>query len=163
MLDFVTSKIAMMIAAIIILTSVIGFYALQREQAKDMELQNIADKIAEAIHDVNIIQGETKVNVTFNRENEGVYVKPLVNGKSYETMITQNKVIITQNGKRSISNFVVSVHLWVPIFNAYNQTQIEEIDEANKTLELQAGEDFIIERKSIEVSGVNEYITFIYV
>ena len=163
MLDFVTSKIAMMIAAIIILTSVIGFYALQREQAKDMELQNIADKIAEAIHDVNIIQGETKVNVTFNRENEGVYVKPLVNGKSYETMITQNKVIITQNGRRSISNFVVSVHLWVPIFNAYNQTQIEEIDEANKTLELQAGEDFIIERKSIEVSGVNEYITFIYV
>ncbi len=163
MLDFVTSKIAMMIAAIIILTTVIGLYALQREQAKDMELQNVADKIAEAIHNVNTIQGETKVNVTFDRGDDGIYVKPLMNGKGYEILITQNKVIITQNGRRSISNFVVSVHLWVPLFNAYNQTQIEEIDEANKTLELQAGEDFVIERKSIELSGENEYMTFIYV
>lgn len=163
MLDFVTSKIAMMIAAIIILTSVIGLYTLQREQAKDIELQNIADKIAEAIHNVNTIQGETKVNVTFNRGDDGVYVNPAVNGKSYEILITSNKVIITQNDRRSISNFVVSVHLWVPIFSAYNQTQIEEIDEANTTLELQAGEDFIIERKSIEVSGEYEYMTFIYV
>lgn len=163
MLDFVTSKIAMMIAAIIILTSVIGLYALQREQAKDMELQNVADKIAEAIHNVNTIQGETKINVTYNRESDGVYVNPKVNGKDYEIMITPNKVIITQNGRRSISNFVVSVHLWVPIFNVYNQTQIEEIDEAYKTLELQAGDDFNIERKSIEVSGENEYMTFVYV
>ena len=162
MLDFVTSKIAMMIAAIVILTSVIGIYALQREQTKDLELWNIADKIAGAIDNINNLQGETKVNVTFDIGKEGIYIEPTVNGKNYEILISQYKVIITQEKRRSISNLVISMHLWAPLSNAYNLTQIEDIDEVNRTLEFVSGEDFKIERKLVEISGENEYRTFVY-
>lgn len=163
MLEFVTSKIAMMIAAIIILTSVIGVYALQREQAKDLELQNIADKITGAIDNVNTIQGETKIKVTFDRGKEGVYVKPLVNGKNYEIMITKFKVIITQSSRRATSNFLDSIHLWTPLSNSYNLTQIKDNDKANRTLEFVSGDDFKIERKFMQINGENEYRTFVYI
>lgn len=163
MLEFITSKIAMMIAAIIILTSVIGVYALQREQAKDLELQNIADKITGAIDNVNTIQGETKINVTFDRGEEGVYVKPLVNGKNYEIMITNYKVIITQSSRRATSNFLGSIHLWAPLSYSYNLTQIKDNDKANRTLEFVSGDDFKIERKSMQINGENEYGTFVYI
>lgn len=162
MLDFVTSKIAMMIAAIVILTSVIGIYALQRGQTKDLELRNISDKIAEAIGNINNLQGETKINVTFDRGEEGICIEPTVNGKNYEILISQYKVMITQEKRRAISNFVVSIHLWVPLSNAYNTTQIEDNDETNKTLGLVSGEDFKIERKLVEISGENDYRTFVY-
>ena len=163
MLEFVISKMAMMIAAIIILSSVLGIYTLQREQAKDLELRNIADKIADAIDDLNSLQGETKVNVTFERGKEGVYVKPSVKGKNYEIMIAQYKVMISQNHKRSISNLMGPTHSWEPLSNSYTLTQIEEIDGTNRTLELKSGKDFKIERKLIEISGENEYRTFVYV
>ena len=161
-LDFVTSKIAMMIAAIVILTSVIGIYALQREQTKDLELGNIADKIAGAIDNINNLQGETKVNVTFDKGKEGIYIEPTVNGKNYEILISQYKIIITQEKRRSISNFVISIHLWPPLSNAYNLTEIEDIDGMNRTLEFVSGEDFKIERKLVEISGENDYRTFVY-
>ncbi len=162
MLDFITSKMAMMIAAIIILTSALGIYALQREQTKDLELNNIADKIAGAIENINTLQGETKVNVTFDIGKEGIYIDPMVNGKDYEILISQYKIMITQEERRAISNFVIQIHLWPPLSNAYNLTEIEYIDESNRTLEFLSGEDFKIQRKLLEINGENEYRTFVY-
>ena len=162
MLDFITSKIAMMIAAIIILTSALGIYALQREQTKDLKLNNIADKIAGAIENINTLQGETKVNITFDKGKEGIYIDPTVNGKNYEILISQYKIMITQEERRAISNFVIQIHLWLPLSNAYNLTEIEDIDESNRTLEFLSGEDFKIQRKLVEINGENEYRTFVY-
>lgn len=162
MLDFITSKMAMMIAAIIILTSALGIYALQREQTKDLELNNIADKIAGAIENINTLQGETKVNVTFDIGKEGIYIDPTVNGKDYEILISQYKIMITQMERRAISNFVTQIHLWPPLSNTYNLTEIENIDDSNRTLEFLSGDDFKIQRKLLEINGENEYRTFVY-
>lgn len=163
MLELVTSKIAMMIAAMIILTSFLAIYALQRDSGQDLRLQNIADKIAGAIDDLNTLSGETIVNLTFERGKEGIYVKPTVEGKSYEIMISRYRVFITQESHRGISNLVGPIHLWEPLMNSFNHTNIENIDRENKTLELTSGEDFKIERKSVEISGENQYLTFVYI
>ncbi|UCG68133.1 MAG: hypothetical protein JSV09_09920 [Thermoplasmata archaeon] len=163
MLEIVTSKIAMMIAAMVILTSILAIYALQRDSGQDLEIQNIADKIAGTIDDLNTLSGETIVNLTFKREKEGIYVRPTLEGKSYEIMISRYRVLITQGNRRGISNLIGPVHLWRPLKNSYNQTNFENIDNENKTLELTSGEDFKIQRKLVEVSGENQYLTFIYV
>lgn len=153
----------MMIAAIIILTSVLGIYAYQREQAKDLELRNIADKISGAIDEYNTLSGESKVNVTFDRDKDGIYVQPKVDGKSYDILITKYKVIVSQESRRFFSNFVVPIHLWIPQLSSYNQTQIEECDSEFKTLQLVSGDNFKIERKLLKISSEREYETFVYV
>ncbi len=163
MFDLLTSKLAMMIAAIVILTSVLGIFAYQREQAKDLELRNIADKISKAIDEYNTLLGESKVNVTFHREEDGIYVKPKVDGKNYDILITKYKVIISQEARRFYSNFARPIHLWVPKSSAYNQTEIQECDSEFKILQLVSGPNFKIERKLLEISSEREYETFVYV
>jgi hypothetical protein len=162
-LDLLTSKLAMMIAALIILTSVLGIYAYQREQAKDLELRNIADTISGAIDDFNALLGESKVNVTFDRDGQGIYIQPKVDGKSYDILITKYKVIISQESRRFYSNYAGSIHLWIPQSDSYNQTEIEDCDSEFKMLELVSGDTFQIERKLLEIDNEKEYGTFIYV
>lgn len=163
MFDLLTSKLAMMIAAIVILTSVLGIYAYQREQAKDLELRNIADRISGAIDEYNTLLGESKVNVTFEREEDGIYVQPKVNGENYDILITKYKVIISQEARRFYSNFAGSIHLWIPQSDSYNQTEIEDCDSEFKMLELVSGDTFKIERKLLEIDSEREYGTFVYV
>lgn len=163
MFEFVTSKIAMMVAAIVILTSVLGVYAFQREQVKDLRLRNIADEISGIINDINSLSGETKINVTFDESREGTHIEPLVEDKRYEILITQYRVSITQDNRRYSSNFIEPVHLWVPGSNSYNQSIIQEIDNEYKTLRLESGDDFVIERKLLDLRGEQIYMTFVYV
>lgn len=153
----------MMIAAIIILVSVLGIYAFQREQAKDLELNNIADRISGTIDNFNSLSGESKINVTFERGKEGTYVKPTVNGERYEIVITRIKVFVTLEERRAVSNLIAPIHLWAPQSNIYNQWQIEENDGDHKILEFMSGEDFKVERKLLEIDQENEYRTFVYV
>lgn len=162
MLELVTSKIAMMMAAIIILVSVLGIYAIQRNQAIELELKSIADKIAGTIENLNALHGETKVIVAFDEGDEDVHVKPYVDGKNYEIMITCNKVFITQDDRHYTSDITGSIHLWVPLSNTYNQTQIQYLDDENRKLEFKSGQDFEIERKLIEIGGEDKYMTFVY-
>jgi hypothetical protein len=152
----------MMIAAIVILTSVLGIYAYQRDQAKDLELRNIADKISGAIDEYNTLLGESKVNVTFHEGEDGIYIRPEVDGENYDILITKYKVIVSQKTRRFYSNFAGSIHLWIPQSNSYNQTEIAECDSEFKMLELVSGDNFKIERKLLEIDIEREYATFVY-
>ncbi len=66
MLDFVTSKIAMMVAAMIILLAGIGIYEIQKSAIEDEELQNIGDKIAKTINELDALNVLGDVGVTLH-------------------------------------------------------------------------------------------------
>jgi hypothetical protein len=162
LLDFITSKIVMMIAAIIILTSVLGIFAMQREDAKELELRNITDKISGTVNNINTVLGETKETITFTKGEDGIFLNPKVEGKTYEIIITRYEVIVKQEGKIFLSDFVVNIHLWEPENIAYNLTHLQNKDEENTKLDFTSGEDFIIHRKLIEIDGEKGYTTFVY-
>jgi hypothetical protein len=161
-LDLLTSKIAMMVAAIIILTTVLGIFTMQREDAKGLELKNIAEKISNSINSINSINGETQESLTFQKEEEGIFLEPEIDGKGYDIILTQNKVLIRQNDHVFIENFVTPIHVWDPEKTAYNSTQILNKDKENTRLEFTSGEDFVILRKMVELDGEKGYMTFVY-
>jgi hypothetical protein len=160
--DFITSKLAMMIAAIIILTSVLGIFSMQREDAKDLELRNIVEEISQTINNLNTVSGETKETMTFRTGEQGIYLTPNVDGKPYEIVITQYEVIVKQEGKIFLRDFVMSIHLWEPENIMYNLSLLQNRDEENSQLEFVSGEDFVIHRKLMEMDGEKGYMTFVY-
>lgn len=162
LLDFITSKIAMMIAAVIILTSVLGIFSMQREDAKELELRNVADRISGAVNNLNTVLGETSEVITFTKGEDGIFLNPKIDGKTYEIIITQNEVVVKQEGKNFLREFVVNIHTWEPENMLYNLTQLQYKDEENTKLDFRSGEDFIIQRKLIEIDGEKEYMTFVY-
>ena len=164
MLDFMMSKLAMLVAAVIILLAGIGLYEIQKNAIEDEELQNIGDKIAKTVNELNALNADTKVNLTFNRYKEGIYIKPTVGGEVYTIRITQNLLFLTQKGRSIASNFLSAVHVWKPDKCDYNMTELADLDAENRDMEINSGEDIEIdlERKQIEVSGMLEYHTFVY-
>ena len=162
MLEFLTSKIAMMIAAIIILVSVLGIFTMIREDGKDLELRDVTDTISKSINNINSINGETNELITFQKGRDGIYLHPEIDGKSYEIILTQKKVMVRQGEEVFIEEFLTPVHLWKPVRNVYNLTEIQDMDEGNPQLNLMSEEDIVIERKLINIQGENGYMTFVY-
>jgi hypothetical protein len=162
LLDFITSKIAMMVAAVVILTSVLGIFAWQREDSKDIELRNIADEISGSINEINSISGETKINITFEKSNDGIYLNPRVDGKAYKIIISQNEVIVRQNERLFLRNFINAVHIWEPDSEAYEKDEIKEKDRKSPEIELKSEENFQIYRKLVNSGEGKEYMTFVY-
>lgn len=162
MLDVITSKIAMMIAAIIILVTVIGIYQLQNEHGRELELRNIARQISDRIDYFNGLQGDMKTNITFDKNKEGIYIKPTVKGEDYKITVAQNIVILEQEGLRVSKGFIQHVHHWKPEEETYNHSEIEENDSESSSINLVSGEDFIIERKLLLIDDLGDYRTFVY-
>jgi hypothetical protein len=152
----------MMIAAIIILTSVVGIYSMQREDAEDIALRNIAFKLTDAINDMNSLLGETLLNVSFEEGKSGLYLPPTVNGEKYEIRITRYEVLIKQKDSNSLESFIGEIHLWKPENDMYDSLEIINLNEKYNELIVDSHKDFVIQRKGIEVDGEKEYMTFVY-
>lgn len=163
MIDLITSKLAMMVAALIIMTTVLGVYAVQRDQGKDLELMNIVETICGAIDDMNGIQGDTILNMTFDRGAEGRFLEPLVDGKNYDILITSYEVVISQDDRRYQEDFMAPVHLGQPHSSSLTSFEIEDGDMEHDELTFTSGTDFTINRKRVVVGGENKYLTFVYV
>jgi hypothetical protein len=161
-LDFLTSRIAMMVAAVIILTSVLAVFTMIREDGRELELRNTADTISGSINEINSINGETREFITFRKGKEGVYLEPEINGKSYGITLTRNKVMIRQDDIVFIEDLMGSIHLWEPEKTSYDLAEIEEKDRGNPQMNLNAHDDYIIEKKMINLQGENGYMTFVY-
>ena len=164
MLDFVMSKVAMIVAAVFILLAGIGLYEIQKSAMEEEELHNIADKIAKAVNELDALNANTNVNISFNRYMGGIYIKPTVGNKGYKINITRNLLFITQDGRRIASNFINAIHVWESDKGEYNGPEIADIDGKNRFLNIDSGDEVLIfvERKEIEVVGSKEYHTFVY-
>ena len=162
MLDWLSSKMAMMIAALIILSSTIGFFAWQNKNIQALELQNIADQIAGKINEMNGIEGNAYVRVTFKDNINGMHLNTIVGGKTYTINITQNLVIASQHSTKVVGKIIEPIHVWKPDKDVYESDEMQENDANSRTQEFSSGTDFIIERKMVTVSGLQEYHTFVY-
>lgn len=162
MIDLIITKLAMMVAAVIILGTVLGVYAIQRDQGKDLELLNIAEAISRAVDDLNSIQGDTILNITFDSDAEGRYLEPMVDGRNYDILITRWAVAVSQDHRWYGEDFIAPVHLWKPEKNSFTSSEIEKSDMEQKELAFTSGIDFTIERMRVVVGEEGRFLTFLY-
>ncbi len=163
MLDFVMSKMAMIVAALFLILAAFSLHEIQTNALEEEELQNMADVIAKTINDMNALNGNSNVNLTFNRDDNGIYIKPIIGNEAYTITITRNLIFLSQKGRTITSNFVSAIHVWQPVKGHYNTSQFANLDNANREVKTNSGDDVVvIERKQIEVSGILAYHTFVY-
>lgn len=164
MLDFVISKVAMIVAAIFILIAGIGLWEIQNNAMEEEELQNIADDIAKMINEINAIEANTAINFTFDSDEDGIYLKPTIGDDKYKIRFFKDILFISQNDRKVSSVFVNDIHVWEAEQTKYNDTELYNLDRDNRELSIKSGGNMkiIAERTQIEVMGLMEYHTFIY-
>jgi hypothetical protein len=163
MLDFVVSKVAMIIAAIFILLAGLGLYQIQKDAMEEEELQNIADKIAKSVNEMSALNAVTRLNFTFDKYSDGIYIQPTVGEDYYNLRFSRDILFISQDSRSRSSNFICSVHLWRPEYGIYSNEEMDALDEANIDMKISSEYNVVInvERKQID-RGLLEYHTFVY-
>ena len=176
MLDFLTSKIGMMIAALVIAGALIGFFTWQKGNFEDIQRKNLTDFIANEIDHTSSLSSNHRFLVTFdaNDKEKGKYLDSMIGGENYEIIIRQNQVVVKQKGEiQAVSSIAKEVHLWNPRvlrsmgLDVVNNTNLDNIDQGNRSLSIMSGEDFYIESYALNVTTPTTpmesvYYTFIY-
>ena len=163
MIDWLSSKFALLVAALLILASAFAIIGIQRRGIEDLELERIAEDIASVVNSAALVNAQSCIVVEFGNGRQGNSFPSQVGGVPYTINLTRTAVLVVQNGKGFMAVFIESVHLWEPGPNAIEGgREIEEMDESHRNLQLESGTDFVVERKKVETKEGDEYHTFVY-
>ncbi len=160
MIDWLASKIGTLIAIGVITGFVLALFAWQHGVLVDREGQTIADSISEKIDGLAELEAAISVDVGFG--NEPDELPATINGKEYYINITTNMVIITQGQRQWVSSFIEPVICQNLSQRQFNLTNYDELITDTYAV-ISSGQDFCIERASIDISGQIKYSSLIYI
>ena len=159
MIDWLISKLGMLIAIGVITGFVLALFSWQHGILVDKQSQELADDIANMIDGLAGLDAAVRLNMSFG--NEPGQFPFTLDGKDYTINVTSNMVIISQEQKQWISHFIEPVICQNLSERQFNFTEFNEFSGA-KFIRFNSGENFILERAGIDVSGQINYKTLIY-
>jgi DNA repair protein RadC len=164
MLDWLSSKIAMIIAATILIAAVSGYFLLQQRGLERVEVQEVADLIAARINDISSINGETEILMTFDegKSYRGTLLQRTIAGISYEIEIRRDVVRVSAGDHVVSSRLHERIHVWNPSdIDSATSEDMANADRNSSAIKFNAGNDFIIENRRM-IIGEMQYPTFVY-
>ncbi len=163
MIDWLSSKFALLVAALLILASAFTIIRIQRRSIEDLELERIAEDIASVVNSAALVNAQSSIVVEFGRGGQGGSLPSDVGGVPYTVNLTRTAALVIQNSKGFMAVFIESVHLWEPGQDSIDGAlSIEEMDESHRYLQLDSRTDFVVERKIVKTEEGDGYHTFVY-
>jgi hypothetical protein len=160
LIEWLTSKIGVLIAIGVVTAFVLGLFSWQHSMAVDNEGQGVADSISAMLDSVGTLEATIRVNVSFG--NSPGQLPEKIGGRPYSINITTDSVIITSERGSWISRPVVHVIPENLTERTYNLTGFAALEYNQCTGEFPSSGNLIVERAMIDVSGETRYITLAY-
>lgn len=159
-----TSKVALIIAAAVILAVLIGFFAYHQSTLEQESLSDLSQDLAHFINDITSRDSQIKMRVTFSSDVDSYELPPTVNGKAYTIQISSTQVILRQQGADvAIQDLLNPVHIFPPPNMAdLDPLVLNTADLLVEPLIIGSGMDFYIESRFCETPAPT-YPTFCYI
>ncbi len=167
MYDWLTSKVAMSMAAAILIVVVLGFVYEQNRSYNTVGFQNIADEMANACNKVASSSCNlTHVITSKKGMPNSTYVSPTSGGTKYKVVVWRDAFEVRQAGVSARARISTVAHLWAPggLYQT-NTTRLKDADsriDNDFQLQFDSGNELVIEQRLILVGGLHSYTTFIY-
>jgi len=167
-LDWLSSKVAMTLAALFLLAGVAGFFVAQRDRAVQDGLQTIADEAAAYVDEVTRSAGALCTSISIGSPVDppsnpvGLELPALAAGRGYLLVLHGSFIVADDGGRRAESGLRVPVHLWEPGGRPYSVDEIAILDATSTSLSMGPGGSMAISRQAIEVDGMTALETFAY-
>ncbi len=144
MIQWLQSKIVMIVVGIILISSMISVFHYRMEEIEEEERYNRCKKISQVIADVSTSDAdEMRQRITFDKDSEGIYFSPTIRDESYTIEIWTDLVRVKSEEGISSEKLRENVHLWNPeTLNNTGMLGEEEKqwrDKKNPYLEVEAG------------------------
>ena len=169
MMDWLYSKITVIVVVFILIAFFAAFFLWNTEDIALTEVQNTADEIASRVNEIGAISGSTNITISFDQYRQGaVYIPPTINDQAYTITIMPDQVILDYQGAMITSVLTHprlpdnNIHFWESTQYQYTTSAMEDLDISNPDITIESGNDFILERKMVEVSAHYEHHTFVF-
>jgi hypothetical protein len=159
MIDWLASKVGVLIAVGVITVFVLGLFAWQHSAMVDREGQAVADSVSGILDSVANLEAGTELNISFGDSGQ---LPQKIGGESYTVNITGDRVIV-RAGNRMWMSQVLECCVPRNITERHmNLTEFGEMDLSGWTGEHESSGSFTVERAAVDVSGKTEYLTLVY-
>jgi preprotein translocase subunit YajC len=168
MIEFISSKVVGAIAAMVLLGSILGFFAIQRSSAEEQQFRNMCESLARTIDDVSSLNAGTAINVTFGQNDTGLRLDFSFRNQGYDIDIRAGQVIFRQGGLTAVCALTRPVHPWDPKAAGNGTTlyvskeALMRLDAEHPVLKAPSGKDLVVESRLLAISGEMRYATFVH-
>ncbi len=115
MIQWLQSKLVLMVAGIILISSVTAVFHYQLESMEREELEDRCRKITRVIDKMDKTNvDEMRQRIVFEEGSEGIYLSPQIRGDPYNIEIQTDFVRVEKDGDSVIERLKANVHLWSP-------------------------------------------------
>ena len=166
MLDWLSSKVAMSLAALLLLAGIVGFFLAQRDRAVHDALQDIADRAAAYIDALSESAGELATSISVGSPMDpaavaGLELPALAAGEPYLLTLYRAYVVAGTDGDRAFAVLRVPIHFFEPEAGAYTSEGIADLDAAHPSATLGHGGLAVLSRRYVTVDGFARLETFV--
>jgi hypothetical protein len=164
-LDWLASKVAMTLAALLMLAGVAGFFLAQRDRAVQDALDTISKEAAAFIDGVSRSAGEMATSISVgpppSGAAEGLELPALAAGQRYSLVLYPSYVVADGGGPRAAAVLRTPVHLWDPDGGPLTLDDVAEKDRRNPSLAIGGG-TLALRRQSLPTGGSPVLETFAF-
>jgi len=152
MLEWLSSKVAVAVAAMLLLSSSTAYFANQNDGVRRTEIVNVARGIASFVDAAFGLSGE--VEFTASCEGDANLLMPdAISGSPYEIHLRHDAVIAAQEGVTAIAHWTGDLHFWDTGGVAVDSALVRELDADHDSLNLVSCERFNISIEEILVDS----------
>lgn len=150
MLDYLSSKMVWIVAAIVMTSSIMGIFVWQRESSDELELEIRARGIRDIVNEFCNTNGEVKAEISFNESTSSDFkLEPTINDEPYKLNFTSSGLFLNQDRKSVWNRFTKEVYIFNPnlLDSGTSIGILDRINIENHHMSISSHEDFIIETK----------------
>jgi len=159
MLEWLSSKMAVAVAALLLLSSATAYFANQRDSIHGLELENVARGIAGFIDAVLDLPGETEF-VAGCDGDVGLLMPKEIGGSPYEINLRRDSVIAVQKGESTVARWTGDLHFWIVFSTVFDSGEIEGLDAEHPSLGLTSCQRFDIAIEEILIDDSPNLLVF---
>jgi hypothetical protein len=159
MLEWLSSKMAVAVAAMLLLSSATAYFANQRDSVRRIEIENVARGIANFIDAVLDLTGETKFVVACDGD-AGLMIPEEVGGSPYEIHLRRDSVIAAQEGRLAVAHWTGDLHFWHAHDAAIDLEEVQGLDAEHPSLDLISCQRFDIAVEEVLIDGSSSLLAF---
>ena len=159
MMDWLTSKVGVLIAIGVITVFVLGLFSWQHSAMVDREGQAVADSVSDIIESTAGLSAAVRLNASFGESGQ---LPAEIDGDAYTVNITSDSVIVKAGSRMWISGLFAPCVPRNITDRQLNMTEFRETDYSGWTGEHESDGCFSVERAAVDVSGRTEYLTLVY-
>lgn len=164
MIEWLSTKVAVGVAVLVVTASVVGYFAYQRSLSQDSEVADAAEALARYVETFAALGGEVRTTVSVGEG--GNYALPAaIGGEAVQFNISRSLVVVTRGGLTAAEpHSVPQIHIWQFQNHSINSSEMAALDLAHPwTGAVSGGGVFVLERREVRVSGDDQLLTFCYV